>query len=330
MTGRRKVLTAAAAFTLLAATATPVVEVRAQAPVEVRFSYETPPGHIKSKTIELFAELLEAKSDGYYQVDLFPAAQLVGPAEEVAATARGQIEMSAPYFSYLGSIEPLMNFYQAPLVFDSYEDLWAFLDTEEATDLAARLEARGLQHIDYWFEAPSRLWTQSPVHSVADLRGQKIRVVPSAILQNAVEAMGATPTAIPGTELYLALQQGVADGAFTAPTYGLTFKFFEVSNAITNLDLFYGGYFFMVNKAWFDRQPPERQEQIREAAAEARAFNQIEVQQDLATVDEALAAEGMEVIQMTPELLAEFRAALEDFYAALDPELRDLIAIAQQ
>ena len=328
MTSRRTLLAVATALTVVGASAV-TTETRAQAPVEVRFSFETPPGHIKSKTIELFKELLEAKSDGYYQVNLFPAAQLVGPAEEVAATARGQIEMSAPYFSYLGSIEPAMNFYQLPLVFESYEQLWEFLATDEAADLAGRLERRGLQHIEYWFESPSRLWTQRPVRSVADLRGQKIRVVPSAILQNAVEAMGATPTAIPGTELYLALQQGVADGAFTAPTYGLTFKFFEVSNAITNLDLFYGGYFFMVNKAWFDRQPAERQEQIMAAAAEARVFNEIEVQQDLAMVDEALAAEGMEVIQVTPEMLAEFRGALEGFYAGLDEELKALLAVVE-
>lgn len=329
MRGRRTLLTTVAALTAFAATLG-LTTVPAAAEVEVRFSYETPPAHIKSRTIELFAQLLEEKSEGYYNVRLFPAAQLVGPAEEVAATARGQIEMSAPYFSYLASIEPLMNIYQVPLVFDSYEQLWDFLATDDAADLAARLERRGLQHIEYWFESPSRLWTQAPVRSVADLRGQKIRVVPSAILQDAVAAMGATPTAIPGTELYLALQQGVADGAFTAPTYGLTFKFFEVSNAITNLDLFYGGYFFMVNKNWFDRQPPERQEQIRAAAAEARAFNQIEVQKDLAMVDDALAAEGMEVIQMTPELLAEFRTALEGFYAGLDSELQALIAIAQE
>ncbi|MFW5680444.1 MAG: TRAP transporter substrate-binding protein [Pseudomonadota bacterium] len=327
MRGRRTLLAAAAALTMIGASAVPVF---AQTPVEIRFSYETPPGHIKSKTIELFEQLLEEKSGGYYDVVLYPAAQLVGPSEEVAATARGQIEMSAPYFSYLGSIEPLMNFYQAPLVFDSYEDLWTFLATDEAADLAARLERRGLQHLEYWFEAPSRLWTQEPVRSVADLEGQKIRVVPSEILQDAVTAMGATPTAIPGPELYLALQQGVADGAFTAPTYGLTFKFFEVSNAITNLDLFYGGYFLMVNKSWFDQQPEERQAQILEAAEEARAFNETEVKKDLAMVDDALAAEGMTVVQMTPELLAEFRQTLEPFYADLDAELRALIEFAQQ
>ena len=82
---------------------------------------------------------------------------------------------------------------------------------------------------------PSRLWSKQPIHSLSELAGKKIRVVPSETLQKAVTAMGAQPTAIPGTELYLALQQGVADGAFTAPNYGLTMKFNEVTKAVTKL-----------------------------------------------------------------------------------------------
>lgn len=140
-----KILAALAASVLLA-------KVAAAETVTVRVSYETPAQHIKSRTIVAFKEALERISQGYFKVELYPAAQLMGPSEEVAATARGQIEMSAPYFSYLSSVEPLMNFYQLPLVFTSYEQLWRFLATDDAAKLAALLERRGLQPAGYWFE----------------------------------------------------------------------------------------------------------------------------------------------------------------------------------
>ena len=295
---------------------------------KVRVSYETPVQHIKSRTLVVFKEALEEISKGYFEVELYPAAQLMGPAEEVAATARGQIEMSAPYFSYLSSVEPLMNVYQLPLVFTSYEQLWRFLETEEAKQLASLLEKRGLQPAGYWFENPSRLWSKQPIHSLSELAGKKIRVVPSETLQKAVTAMGAQPTAIPGTELYLALQQGVADGAFTAPNYGLTMKFNEVTKAVTKLDLFYGGYFVMFSKRWHDKLPPERQAQLHEAVAKARAFNEENVRKDLASIDDQLRAGGVEVIELSPERIAEFRKALEPFYAALDPKLQAMAKTA--
>jgi C4-dicarboxylate-binding protein DctP len=296
--------------------------------VPLRVSYETPVQHIKSRTIVAFKDALEELSKGYFKVELYPAAQLMGPSEEVAATARGQIEMSAPYFSYLSSVEPLMNVYQLPLVFTSYEQLWRFLETEEATKLAALLERRGLQPAGYWFENPSRLWSKAPIRSVSELAGKKIRVVPSETLQKAVSAMGALPTAIPGTELYLALQQGVADGAFTAPNYGLAMKYNEVTSSVTKLDLFYGGYFVMFSKRWFDRLPADRQAQLGEAVAQARALNEANVRKDLAAIDDQLRAGGVDVIELSNERIEEFRAALQPFYAGLDPKLAALAKTA--
>ncbi|WP_420391764.1 TRAP transporter substrate-binding protein [Acuticoccus sp.] len=316
--------------TVLAALVVGTLATPASAQTEtIRVSYETTPEHIKSRTIEVFTEELEAISDGYFAVELYPSAQLLGPSDEVAATARGQIEMSAPYFSYVAGVEPLMNIYQAPLVFESYEQLWKFLETQEAEDVASSLRQRNLEPVGYWFENPSRLWGKEPLRSIADMRGKKIRTVPSEILQKAVEAMGAQPTAIPGTELYLALQQGVADGAFTAPNFGLTMKYYEVTEAVTKLDLFYGGYIVLFHKPWFDALPEERQAQIEEAVAKARAFNEEFVQKDLAGIDEELRAVGQEVIELDEAALEEFRQALEPYYETLDPKIQAMIAKAR-
>lgn len=191
-----------------------------------------------------------------------------------------------------------------------------------------RCSSGGLQPAGYWFENPSRLWSKQPIRSLSDLAGKKIRVVPSETLQKAVSTLGAQPTAIPGTELYLALQQGVADGAFTAPNYGLAMKYNEVTSAVTKLDLFYGGYFVMFSKRWFDRLPAERQAQLGEAVKLARAFNEDNVRQDLASIDDQLRAAGVEVIELPNARVEEFRAALQPFYAGLDAKLQELAKTA--
>lgn len=321
-TATRSAVAAVALFATFGLAAGPAT---AQDGATLRVSYETPAPHIKSRTIEVFKEQLDEISGGWFNVELYPSAQLVGPSEEVAATARGQIEMSAPYFSYLAPVEPLMNIYQVPLVFDSYPQLWAFLETDDAKELAATLESRGLQPGGYWFENPARVWGKEPIDSLADFSGKKIRVVPSEILQDAVSTLDAQPTAIPGTELYLALQQGVADGAITAPNYGLAMKFYEVTEATTNLDVFYGGYMVLFNKRWYDGLPAERQAQLMEAVAAARAFNEENVQKDLAQIDADLEAVGQTVIQPSDEMVANFREKLAPFYENLDPEIQSMI-----
>ena len=168
------------------------------------------------------------------------------------------------------------------------------------------------------------------MRSIADMRGKKIRTVPSEILQKAVEAMGAQPTAIPGTELYLALQQGVADGAFTAPNFGLTMKYYEVTDAVTKLDLFYGGYIVLFHKPWFDAPARGATDADRGGPSPRRARSTRSfVQKDLAGIDEELRAVGQEVIELDEAALEEFRQALEPYYETLDPKIQAMIAKAR-
>ncbi len=54
--------------------------------------------------------------------------------------------------------------------------------------------------------------TQKKVQELSDMKGLKIRTVPSKVQQELVKALGAAPTAITWTELYTSLSSGVIDG----------------------------------------------------------------------------------------------------------------------
>jgi C4-dicarboxylate-binding protein DctP len=285
-----------------------------------------PATHIKGKTIERFAQTLEKSTNGHYKVSLFPAGQLMSPTEEIAAVARGQVQMAAPFLNYFASVEGGYNLFAVPMLYGGYEDLAKAVDGPAGQDLLARLSARGLHGITYWFEAPIHLFANRVVSKVEEVAGLKLRVFPSEILSASTRALAGVPTSIPGPEIYLALQQGIADGAWTTPTYAVTIKMADVQKSMTKAYLSYGGYAVIVNKRFFDSQAPDKQQAIVAAAIEARGYNRKQVLEDLAATDAALKGAGMNIVELSADERKRWQTKLQPVYDGLNDDLKGLIA----
>jgi TRAP-type C4-dicarboxylate transport system substrate-binding protein len=76
-------------------------------------------------------------------------------------------------------------------------------------------------------------FTQKPVRTPDDLKGQKIRVMASPVMVKTIQAMGATGVPVAWSELYTALQTGVVDGAENNHPSVVAKKFYEVSKYYT-------------------------------------------------------------------------------------------------
>lgn len=294
--------------------------------VEIKFPLETPADHIKTQSLEVFKKALEEKSNGKYKVTLYVAAQLMPGKDEVPAVARGQVQMAAPTMGYVSTIEPGFKFFEIPMLFDSYETMEKAANGPVGQELLERLSAKRLLGIGYLYDGFVTLWTNKPVRTLGDIKDLKIRVFPSEVLTNATTALGAAPTSIPGAEVFLALKQGVADGAWTSTPYGNQIKLYEVLKAVTKVNIFPFGYVVVVNPSWFEKQGPDGQAMIRAALTESKAFNLEEIQNTIASSYENVAKNGMTVVDMSAEERGAWRDALKPVYDGLDADVKALLA----
>src|SRR3546814_20961100 len=70
-----------------------------------------------------------------------------------------------------------------------------------------------------------------PIHTPADMKGMKIRVIQSDIFVALVQSLGANATPMPFGEVYTALKTGVIDGAaHNWPSYEYT-RHYEVAKS---------------------------------------------------------------------------------------------------
>jgi TRAP-type C4-dicarboxylate transport system substrate-binding protein len=102
------------------------------------------------------------------------------------------------------------------------------------------------------------IFCRAPVSGLADLRGRRIRTFGNSLV-DFVEAIGAQPVSIGFTEVYSALERGVADCAVTGTGSGNAAKWYEVTTHLYDLPLSWALTAYMVNVTWWNRlDPPVR------------------------------------------------------------------------
>jgi C4-dicarboxylate-binding protein DctP len=313
---------AAAAIMSLSVVVAPDI---ARAQTEIKIPIEAPPGHIKTRSAIAFKESLEKISAGKYKVTIFPSGQLMAGKDEVPAVARGQVQMAMPTIGYVSTFDPAFKLLEVPMLFDSYDAMETVLNGSVGKELLGRLKKKRLMGAGFWYDGFVTLWTKSPVRTLEDLKNRKIRVFPSEVLAKSTTALGAAPTAIPGAEVFLALKQGVADGAWTTPPYGNRIKLYEVLKSVTKVNLFPFGYVVIVNPAWYKKQGSAGQKMIQTALAAGKAYNLREITNSIAAAYKNVAANGMEVVGFSKKERARWKTALKPLYDGLDPKVKQLM-----
>ena len=253
---RRRVLNlAAAAAALGLAKAGPAL---AQAPIVIKFSHVVAPDTPKGKGAEKFKELVEKRLPGKVKVEVYPNSQLYKDGEEMEALSLGSVQMLAPSLAKFGPLGVReFEVFDLPYIFDNYEELHKVTGGPAGAALLNKLQAKGITGLAYWDNGFKVLSSNKPLKLPADVKGQKMRIQSSKVLEAQMRALGALPQTMAFSEVYQALQTGVVDGTENPPSNMYTQKMHEVQKHAIQTDHGYLGYAVIVNKKFWDGLPAD-------------------------------------------------------------------------
>lgn len=265
----------------------------------------------EKNAVHYFAETLErmVEEETDIEIELFPNSQL-GSEQERMENTIATPSMNVASFAGLSPVVPESFVANTPFMFDSPEEARNFFDegaywrmVEEAfsertggSEILAVVEEGGFLAFTS---------TDKPIHSPADFEGMKFRAMdPSQVAL--YEAMGASGTPVPWTEVYTALQTGVVEGQMNPPLYIILGSLNEVQNYMTLANIQYSMQFLVANGAWLASLSDEERKVLEEAVAEANAKTRENVQANVENRVKQLKDSGMEVITPTDEQMSEF------------------------
>jgi TRAP-type mannitol/chloroaromatic compound transport system substrate-binding protein len=300
---------------------------------------------------ELFADKVEAMSNGRMSIRVYGDGELVPALEVFDAVSAGTAEIGhgAAYY-WKGKVPEAQFFTVLPFGMNGYEmqswilyggglELWEEL--YEPFDLIPVPGGTTGVQMGGWFN--------KEINSREDFRGLKMRI--PGLAQDILSRLGGVPVNMPGSELFTALQTGVLDATeWVGPYNDLAFGLYEIADYY-----YYPGWHepgavmeFLFNKEEFEALPADLQEILRTAAAAAgvemtneflarNAMSLAELEEDYGVIPrefpEDLLIELNQIAQEEIDNLANLSpmgARIHQSYREFESRMRDYQAVSEE
>ncbi|MBL8817217.1 MAG: DctP family TRAP transporter solute-binding subunit [Planctomyces sp.] len=157
-------------------------------------------------------ERLKATTD-QLEITVYPAAQLGSEAELLEQLVAGEMDLIISGPSFLGMWHPPLGVLDAAY---ASRDLEQMLETANGPEMAPHWDELRKRYdvrvLGTWVYGSRHITSNKPIRHPDDLKGFRLRLPGAQVWQASGSALGASPMPISFGEVYLALQQGIADG----------------------------------------------------------------------------------------------------------------------
>jgi C4-dicarboxylate-binding protein DctP len=305
----------------------------AQSPIVIKFSHVVAKDTPKGKAAEKFKELAEAATKGRVKIEVYANSTLYKDKEELEALQLGAVQMLAPSMAKFGPLGVKeFELFDFPYLFTDQQSLERVTNGPVGKEMLKRLETKGLIGLSFWDNGFKIMSSNRSMHVPTDLKGLKLRIQASKVLDEQMRVLGANPQVMAFSEVYQALQTGVVDGLENVPSNLYTQKMHEVQKHMTVTNHGYIGYAVVVNKKFWEKLPADVRSQLDGAMKEATEYaNKIAQQENEAALDAIRKSGKVTVYMPTDAEKAEWRKVMLPVHKTMEERIgKDLIAAASK
>lgn len=271
------------------------------------------PENIDNRTVragDIFSHVTREASNGEVELVFYHASKLGAEREALEGIQMGTIQMGTLTSGPVpGFFAPVM-FFDIPFLLSNNAAAWEFLKSDFVKDFSEQFRKNTGIRILAVAENGFRHFTAKgrALKSPEDMKALKIRTMESPAHMAMVKALGADPTPIAFSELYMALQQGVVDGMECPVALIHDMKFYEVQDSMVMDGHFYNPMIVYINDAVYKKLTPEQQQALQKGAdafvVAHAGFNQLTNRVALADLEK----KGMRIHKPTAADLEAFRS----------------------
>ena len=236
-------------------------------PVELVYTMTAVPTDAHAGAMRVFKETVERVSGGQIKVLTYDSASLFKQEQEVSAVVSGQADMTATAAPWLTDKSPWISMFTAGYIFKSYDHMTKVLNGDIGKAVFERVaKEQGIRPLGAQYLGTRQL---DMVKDVAiktpdDLKGIKLRMPNSESWLFLGKALGANPTPISFSELYMALQTKTVDGQDNPLPSDKNAKFYEVTKSITLTNHFVDSVWPAINEAKWQSLTAEQKAWVME------------------------------------------------------------------
>ena len=241
----------------------------AKASIQIKYSTWAADGKAAYEGMKEFKKYVEEGSNGDIEVLLYPSNQAGSTNEQVEQVSMNQLQMMSSGDPGIKEIEYLC----LPYLFSDLSQYNTFLESDLGQKYVQQgISSRNTRILDTLPRSPRIISCNSPVNSLADLKGMKLRAPEKDYYVDTLKALGANPTPMDMGEVYSAMQTGVVEGQENPIETIVSYGFQNVNKYLVMSNHIIKPAFVMINEEFFQGLSEEYQQLIIDACAKARDY----------------------------------------------------------
>lgn len=257
-----------------------------------------PNNHYQLTALE-FAKAVAAKTNGKIEVQVFPQSQLGGEVQMTQALRTGTQEMMISGQAAMVNTIKQWEIFDIPYLFSSVDDANRVMQGPVGKKFMEMMKPYNMVGLAWISVGERNLFTgKKTIGSLSDVKDLKVRVMQSPGYIAGYKALGANPTPLAYNQVFLALSQGLIDGADTSPEQFIQDKFSDVSKNYYITHVNYLPVVLAISKAAWDKLTPDQQKAMQEAATEAAQFDLKEYKKEYEEALVQMKSHGVQVVEV--------------------------------
>ena len=300
----------------------------AQQKVVLKASDVHPEGYPTVAAVESMGKKLEKATNGRLSVQMFPSMQLGGEKEAIEQAQVGAIALARVSVGALGPVVDDLNVFNLPYVFRNTAHMQHVIDGPIGQELLDKVSNSGKGLIGLaWMDAGARNFydTKKPIRNLADLKGQKIRVMGNPMFVEMANSMGANGVPLGYDQVFSSLQTGVIDGAENNPPSFVFDNHYQVAKSYTIDEHLIVPEMLVMSKKIFDSMSKDEQAEVKKVAREAQMEERkLWEKYEADAMDKAKKA-GIQIIQVSDADKKAFQAAVKPVWDKYGPKYQAMI-----
>lgn len=262
--------------------------------------------------LDVWADKVEADSGGRIKIERYPSMQLGGkPNELYDQVVDGVADIVWTVAGYTPGRFPRAEVFELPFMMTNAEATsrayWELFESDMKD-----ADYKDVHMLAVWVHGPGLIHSKTPITSVADLNGVKLRA-PTRTTNMLFEALGATPVGMPVPAVPEALSKGVIDATVIPWEVTSALKVAELVGNHTEMpgaSLYTTSFVFAMNKGVYEGLPDDLKKVIDDnSGMELSAFAGKTMQEADAPARQIALDHGNNIIELTPEQIDEWKAA---------------------
>ena len=253
------------------------------------------------------------------KISVYPNSVLGGDRELLESCKDGDIpfvvQNTAPQVTFMKDTAV----FDMPALFDSIDEVREHVDNPKFMKLMQQVyNDGGYELLGYADQGFRVMTTNKKIESLADFKGQKIRTMENSYHMAYWKALGASPTPMTFSEVYIGLQQGTIDAQENPYEVIVSNKLYEQQDYVVETNHLPHLISLIVSEEFMKGLTDEQQQIIRDAAETAKQYAREKSDERIASKIKTIEDSGTQIITLSDEVHEQIRKECQPIYESIE------------